>query len=1606
MIIGWYNKKMGGKILAYCLLICMVFSSFMVMPSPVTAAESWENNGIGLSELVPENVVVFAGNAMDESKMGFLKNFYYLTEDDLDDLRDATSGGLEAYTHFGVEAWISDTLYSSSDDHGIPEWRYNCFSGIDLEAAFNGLGVATTSSTSLRVKSTDGYSQTLQNAFDQTRYYFNPQGVQSTETVTPILALKRSVASTLDAPSPESTLEVPVTAAADYAPLFAYGQQTANEDNNCKFVKTVNSVVAGTENVALTVKQDGESDKQMSISEIIRQGVYKTEYTFKSSGSADFRTHEVTGIPLTRLLTAMGVSVGSGQGIQPTTSDSYPTSAIARADMDKWFVAYDAKENGSQVENHTALRLYGPGQFGNQMIVKHLKELTVTGEVTIDKSALYSAISAANTKHDNAAEGTETGQYAAGSKAIFKAAIEDAQEVADDSAAIQAEVDQAIIDLAAAEALFDAAKITGGKEEGGDAANAVFYIAVKESADSATKYYYYTRAELEACATTQDYLYNDHSVIKTVTARGALLSALLADLDGVTITDDMIIQYAEADGYHADQNTAIENSSYKDKVSWLTTSHFDSFTKEAARTTITYEIHEEYLSPDENNVNDPPGFFKDADKDSGYLRAYRETGSGQNDANIGGANATVIKYLMGVVVSYNGALFSGKDGYTLKAVSAKNPDLSIIADQKVTGLVPGMEYAVQAPSVVNAVLASGESPYQMITVGTGATQTITFKYTENPYFYVTKGSDTVNYTYTDLVKSSVQMPDKDDNTAPYGYSRPMYYRYNGKWLADLIGTEIMNNSTVTGFTIIAKDGTKTEISKEEVADYFVAYNNTQSKTSTNIPEGKRVTETYEDARIIIPGEGENITGSSSTDYTSAGKDVGVLVAEAEGIVAKTGATGGKEEGGDAANAVFYIAVKESADSATKYYYYTRAELEACATTQDYLYNDHSVIKTVTARGALLSALLADLDGVTITDDMIIQYAEADGYHADQNTAIENSSYKDKVSWLTTSHFDSFTKEAARTTITYEIHEEYLSPDENNVNDPPGFFKDADKDSGYLRAYRETGSGQNDANIGGANATVIKYLMGVVVSYNGALFSGKDGYTLKAVSAKNPDLSIIADQKVTGLVPGMEYAVQAPSVVNAVLASGESPYQMITVGTGATQTITFKYTENPYFYVTKGSDTVNYTYTDLVKSSVQMPDKDDNTAPYGYSRPMYYRYNGKWLADLIGTEIMNNSTVTGFTIIAKDGTKTEISKEEVADYFVAYNNTQSKTSTNIPEGKRVTETYEDARIIIPGEGENITGSLSDDYTSAGKDVGVLVAEAEGIVAIVKSSGSPGGGGGGGVVTPTVNSVKIKTAPDKVVYDEGDALKLAGLEITLTYSDETTKDVAYADFAGYDITVSPKNGDLLKAEDAEILIAVNSKTAKQTITVNARKVTAVAPPQAEQAGLKDVSGHWAAASIDEMIEKGIVSGYPDGTFKPEQPITRAEFTVMLVKAFNLPAEGNKVFDDTAGHWAQGFIAAASDAGIVSGISVGEFAPDALITREQMAVMIVNAAKIATSDEELTLIDQNSISAWARNAVASAVSAELIFGYPDQTFRPQDNASRAEAVSVIARALDTRQ
>lgn len=166
--------------------------------------------------------------------------------------------------------------------------------------------------------------------------------------------------------------------------------------------------------------------------------------------------------------------------------------------------------------------------------------------------------------------------------------------------------------------------------------------------------------------------------------------------------------------------------------------------------------------------------------------------------------------------------------------------------------------------------------------------------------------------------------------------------------------------------------------------------------------------------------------------------------------------------------------------------------------------------------------------------------------------------------------------------------------------------------------------------------------------------------------------------------------------------------------------------------------------------------------------------------------------------------------------------------------------------------------------------------------------------------------------------------------------------------------------------------------------------------------DTAGHWAENSIKELVGLGVIGGYPDGTFRPDNKITRAEFATILVKAFKLEAQKGKVFADTAGHWAQDTIATAAYYGLVKGYDANTFGPDDPITREQMAAMMVRAAKLTPVAAEIAFKDSASISGWAREAVATAVKNGIISGYPDNTLRPQGHATRAEAATVVLKAL----
>ncbi|MEN6348488.1 MAG: S-layer homology domain-containing protein [Syntrophomonas sp.] len=195
-------------------------------------------------------------------------------------------------------------------------------------------------------------------------------------------------------------------------------------------------------------------------------------------------------------------------------------------------------------------------------------------------------------------------------------------------------------------------------------------------------------------------------------------------------------------------------------------------------------------------------------------------------------------------------------------------------------------------------------------------------------------------------------------------------------------------------------------------------------------------------------------------------------------------------------------------------------------------------------------------------------------------------------------------------------------------------------------------------------------------------------------------------------------------------------------------------------------------------------------------------------------------------------------------------------------------------------------------------------------------------------------------------------------------------------------------------------------KFAVLAVAKKELKELPPTAPSANLIDIKNHWAEKNIVRLVALDAISGYPDGSFKPDNPITRAEFTTVLVKTFKLKDKTGMIYADTAGHWAKDYIAAAAAHQIVNGYSDSLFGPDDFITREQMAVMIAKAALLSPAVLDARFTDSSSISGWARDSVAAAIGHEIIKGYPDNTIRPRRITSRAEAVTALVNALGLSQ
>lgn len=185
---------------------------------------------------------------------------------------------------------------------------------------------------------------------------------------------------------------------------------------------------------------------------------------------------------------------------------------------------------------------------------------------------------------------------------------------------------------------------------------------------------------------------------------------------------------------------------------------------------------------------------------------------------------------------------------------------------------------------------------------------------------------------------------------------------------------------------------------------------------------------------------------------------------------------------------------------------------------------------------------------------------------------------------------------------------------------------------------------------------------------------------------------------------------------------------------------------------------------------------------------------------------------------------------------------------------------------------------------------------------------------------------------------------------------------------------------------------------------------ASTQPHVVSLSDTAGHWAEASIQKAAARGFVNGYPDGTFKPNGAVTRAEFAVMLTKAFKLTGDGEAAAElsftdrESIGPWAHNAITKAVQAGIIRGYEDGSFRPAREITRAEMISLLVRAAGLkAGTGAGTDFADDKEIPAWAKGAVIAMQEQGLVAGRSDNRFAPQETATRAEAVTIILRLLD---
>lgn len=281
--------------------------------------------------------------------------------------------------------------------------------------------------------------------------------------------------------------------------------------------------------------------------------------------------------------------------------------------------------------------------------------------------------------------------------------------------------------------------------------------------------------------------------------------------------------------------------------------------------------------------------------------------------------------------------------------------------------------------------------------------------------------------------------------------------------------------------------------------------------------------------------------------------------------------------------------------------------------------------------------------------------------------------------------------------------------------------------------------------------------------------------------------------------------------------------------------------------------------------------------------------------------------------------------------------------------------------------------------------------------------------GGTASPLVANNQIIQNTDGVVVSNSARPVLRGNVIENNTRDgvvaiaDALPDLGTTDNPGENIIRSNARHDVYNATRSNTLVAVGNQIDPQRISGLVNFVAA----DVASSSFRDVQGHWAQAYIESLATKQIISGFPDGTYRPNDPVTRAQFAAIVNKAFApAPQRPATAFRDvTNSFWGYQAIQTAYRGGFLSGYPGGIFEPNQRIPRVQVLVALSSGLGLSSSDTAFLSRYQDSaqIPSYAASAVAGATQRQIVVNYPTvNQLSPNREATRAEVAAFVYQAL----